>query len=257
MKAWRLVALALLVATACGSRAGSGGTELNGRTYLSIAVTENGAPRPLVTGTRIRLTFDQDGRRIAANAGCNHLGGQARIDAGRLVVTDLATTDMGCDRPRHDQDEWLGKLLLASPSITLTGTELVLATPTAELRLQDREVADPDRPLVGTKWVVDTLIDKDVASSIPQGAAAHLTLAADGSLAGSPGCNTMGGSFTSTATTMRFSGIFTTKMACEDGRMRVEQAVLDVLRDEVTYEIEANVLRLHHASGRGLQLRAE
>jgi heat shock protein HslJ len=257
MKAWRLAALALLVAAACGSRAGSGGTELNGRTYLSTVVTENGAPRTLVAGTRIRLTFDADGRRISANAGCNHLGGQAKIESGRLVVTDLATTDMGCDRPRHDQDEWLGKLLVARPSITLTGTELVLATTTAELRLQDREVADPDRPLVGTKWVVDTLIDKDVASSIPQGGTAHVTFAADGSLGGSAGCNMMGGSFTSTATTIRFSGIFTTKMACEDPRMRLEQSVLDVLRDEVTYEIEANVLRIHHPSGRGIQLHAE
>ncbi len=257
MTAWRLAALAVLVLAACGSRAGSGGTELNGRTYLSIAVVENGAPKALVAGTRIRLSFDPDGSRIAANAGCNHLGGQARIDAGRLVVTDLATTDMGCDRPRHEQDEWLGKLLLARPSITITGSQLVLATQTAELRLHDREVADPDRPLLGTRWIVDTIIDKDIASSIPQGAVAHVTLSADGSLSGSAGCNTMGGSFTSTGTALRFSGIFTTKMACEDGRMRLERSVLDVLRDEVTFEIEANVLRLQHPSGRGLQLRAE
>jgi heat shock protein HslJ len=230
--------------------------ELNGHTYLSTAVTENGAAKALVTGTRIRLTFAEDGKRISANAGCNHLGGTARIDAGRLVVVDLATTDMGCDKPRHDQDEWLAKLLTARPSISLDRSELLLTTPSIQVRLQDREVADPDRPLIGTRWVVDTIVDRDVASSVPLGGVAHLTLAADGSLTGSAGCNTMGGAYTSTGSTIRFTGIFTTKTACEDARMRLEQAVLGVLSGEVSYEIDADVLRVTHPSGRGLHLRA-
>lgn len=39
--------------------------------------------------------------------------------------------------------------------------------------------------------------------------------------------------------------------------MRLEQAVLDVLRDDVSYEIEADKLRLRHPSGKGIDLRAE
>jgi len=256
MRGLILAALCALVVGACGSRAGSGGTELNGKTYLSTAVTENGQAKSLVRGTRIRLSFADDGKRIAANAGCNQLGGGARVEGGRLLVTDVASTALGCDAARHAQDEWLGRLLAASPSIKLDGTELVLATATTEVRLQDREVADPDRPLVGTRWVVDTLVEKDVASSIPQGAVAHVTFNADGSLSGSAGCNTMGGSYASTATALRFAGIFTTKMACDDTRTRLERAVLGVLRDEVSYEIEADVLRVRHPSGSGLHFRA-
>ncbi|HET6702313.1 MAG TPA: META domain-containing protein, partial [Gemmatimonadaceae bacterium] len=99
--------------------------------------------------------------------------------------------------------------------------------------------------------------DRDPASSIPQGATAHLLVNVDGAFTGNTGCNQMGGSAVIAAPTIRFAGVFTTKMACEEGRMRLEQAVLGVLRDEVSYEIEADLLRLRHASGSGLDLRAE
>jgi heat shock protein HslJ len=253
-----VAALGVLFVVACGSRAGSGGLDdLRGRTFLSTGVIENGQAKPLVPGTRIRLNFGEEGRRIGANAGCNHIGGDARVEAGRLVAGDLAMTAMGCDGGRSEQDDWLVKFLTGAPTIRISGAELVLANNTVEIRLLDRTVADPDRPLIGTRWVVESIIDRDTASSIPQGAVANLLLNADGTFTGNTGCNHMGGGAVISAPTVRFAGVFTTKMACEDGRMRLEQAVLDVLRDEVSYEVEADVLRLRHASGKGLELRAE
>ena len=253
-----IAALGLLLLVGCGSRAASGGlSDLRGRTFLSTAVTENGQTRPLVAGTRIRLSFDEEGRRISANAGCNHLGGEARIEGGRLVAEQMAMTDMACDGGRGEQDAWLAKFLAGRPTIRASGTELVLASDTTEVRLMDRTVADPDRPLIGTRWIVESAIDRDTASSIPQGAIAQLVLNADGTFTGNAGCNQMGGAAVIATPTIRFSGVFTTKMACEDGRMRLEQHVLAVLRDDVSYEIEADQLRLRHASGKGLDLRAE
>jgi heat shock protein HslJ len=247
-----------LLFVACGSVAGSGGaTELRGRTFLSTEVRENGQPKPLVAGTRILLNFSADGTKIGANAGCNHMGGDARVENGRLVVGDLAMTMMGCDGGRNEQDAWVGKLLTERPSIQLSGAELVLSSATAEIRLIDRKIADPDRPLTGTRWVLESVIDRDAASSIPVGAVAHLTLNSDGAFRGNDGCNEMGGSAATMSATIRFSDVFTTKMACEPDRMRLEQAVLAVLRDEVTYEIDADVLRLRHPSGKGLDFRAE
>ena len=250
--------IALLFVVACGSRAGSGGMDdLRGRTFLSTGVTENGQPKQLVTGTRIRLNFGEEGRRIGANAGCNHMGGEARVENGRLVAGDMAMTAMGCDGGRSEQDAWLAKFLADKPTIRASGTELVLANNTTEIRLLDRTVADPDRPLIGTRWVVESVIDRDTASSIAQGAVAQLVLNADGTFTGNTGCNHMGGGAVIAAPTIRFAGVITTKMACEEGRMRLEQAVLSVLRDDVSYEIEADQLRLRHASGKGLDLRAE
>ena len=254
----RVVLAALgLVLVACGSLAGSGGTtDLRGRTFLSTAVTENGRPKSLVQGTRILVNFSADGTKIGANAGCNHMGGDARVENGRLIVGDMASTLMGCDGGRNEQDAWVAKLLTERPTIVISGAELVITSVTAEIRLVDRKVADPDRPLTGTLWTVETLIDGNAASSIPIGAVAHFTINPDGAFRGNTGCNQMGGTAVVTSTAIRFSGVFTTKMACEPDRMRLEQAVLDVLRDEVTCRIDADSLRLSHPSGRGLVLRA-
>ena len=247
-----------LLAVGCGSLVGSGVREdLRGRTYLSTQVSENGQPRPLVAGTRIRLRFSDDGRRISLDAGCNNIAGDASIERDRLVVRNMASTAMGCDPPRHEQDEWLSKVVSGSPEIRASGPDLVLSSGTTELRLKDREVADPDRPLVGTRWVVETIVDRDIASSVPQGATAYAILGSDGTFVGSTGCNEMGGSATPASKTIRFANVFTTKMACQQDRMRLEQAVLTVLRDEVGYEIEADLLRLRHPTGKGLDLRAE
>ena len=84
-----------------------------------------------------------------------------------------------------------------------------------------------------------------------------MTLGTDGRFTGNTGCNEMGGSALTTAATITFSDVFTTRMACEPDRMRLEQAVLAVLRDTVAYEVNADALRLRHPSGKGLDLRAE
>jgi hypothetical protein len=55
----------------------------------------------------------------------------------------------------------------------------------AAITLVDRTVANPDRALIGTRWVVDTLITSDVASSVPAGVVAFLQLGTDGRVHGS------------------------------------------------------------------------
>jgi heat shock protein HslJ len=261
-----LLLLALLLAAgACGrgpvSQAGatdSGGEQPWGRTFLSTSVTENGQPKPLVDGTRITLNFVADGHRLGAQAGCNQMGGPASFEGGHLVVGDMATTDMGCDPPRHAQDEWLARFLTSRPQWSRSGSTLTLDNGTTRIVLEDREVADPDRPLQGTKWVVDTIVDRDTASSVPAGAEAHLTFEDDNRFGGNTGCNGMGGNSVvhEDRSTITFSEVITTKMACDDDRMRVERAVLATLDGDVAYRIDANVLRLDGPGDHGLRLRA-
>ncbi|MGH8974872.1 MAG: META domain-containing protein [Acidimicrobiia bacterium] len=254
--------IVLLLGAACGdpattARAGQRSGDPWGRDFLSTAVTEKGQDRPLVTGSRIRLSFTDDGR-LVASAGCNTMGGQAEVRDGRLVVADLATTEMGCDPERHAQDEWLAGFLASNPRLDLSDDELTLTGDSAEIRLQDREVADPDRPLQRTRWVVDTVVDGDAASSVPEGADAHVVLGEDGTFGGSTGCNQMGGNAAvdEGAGTIDFSDVIATKIACGDDRMALERAVLSVLDGKVTYEIKADRLTLTHPDGQGLGLRA-
>ncbi|HEU5449007.1 MAG TPA: META domain-containing protein [Acidimicrobiia bacterium] len=265
-----LLLLALfLAAGACGqeripqagaadSTSTSTGGEPWGRMFLSTSVTENGQPKPLVEGTRITLNFFDDGHRLGAQAGCNQMGGPASFQGGRLVVNNMATTEMGCDPPRHAQDEWLARFLTSKPSWVRSGSTLTLDNSSVRVVLEDREVADPDRPLRGTKWVVDTIVEREAASSVPAGVEAYLTFEDGKSFRGNTGCNGMGGNSVvdEANSTITFSEVITTKMACDDDRMRVERAVLATLDGDVRYQIDADVLRLDGPGGRGLRLQA-
>jgi heat shock protein HslJ len=244
----RISVLLVLVLAGCAQGHAAGEGRPWGNTYLSTSVS-----RDLVGGTRIELRFGTDGR-LTARAGCNHLSGEAELDDGRLVVSALETTEMGCDPPRHEQDRWLAALLASRPELRLTGSELVLDGDGTRITLSDREVADPDRPLAGPVWVLDTLLDGQSAGSVPAGVTATLTFGADGRLTGSGGCNQLSGGYTSTAGRITFTGIGSTRMACPGEPDRVETAVLAVLRGDVAYTIEASRLTLTAPDGTGLGL---
>ena len=63
-----VLAAAVSLLGACGLVPGPGAeVEVEGRTFLSTGVTEDGRPRDLVEGSRVRLTFD-DGQLSAQAA---------------------------------------------------------------------------------------------------------------------------------------------------------------------------------------------
>jgi heat shock protein HslJ len=255
----RVIVLAgvLLALAACGqgrqSGGGAGGSAWPaGRTFLSTAVTEDGKPRPLVAGSRIELTFHDDGR-LSARAGCNHLGGPGAVSGDRLTVTDLSMTEMGCDQPLMAQDTWLADVLTGGLGWRLAGDELVLTGDRVELTLIDRRVADPDRPLVGTRWELDSILSGDSVSSVPDGAGeAVLEFAPDGSYQVTSGCVIAAGTAAVRADTITFTP---DGAICKKGGAVVE-AVAPVLRGAVTYRIEARRLTLNGANGKGLGFRA-
>lgn len=259
------IAISLLLATAAllGACTGGGSTTpgasgdppgaiapqgLDGRTFLSTAIDG----RVLVAGSVVRLTFRGD--QIGAQAGCNSLGGIYRLDGDRLVVGQMGGTDMGCDAPLMDQDTWLAGFLDGA-AIDLDGDTLSLKNGDVTLTLQDREVADPDRPLAGTRWVLDGIVSGDAVSSVPAGVTAALTFS-EGRVDVEAGCNRGGGTVEVADATISFGQIALTKMACEGDAMAVEEAMTAVLSGQVGYTIEAGRLTID-AGGAGLMLRAE
>ncbi|MEX2546670.1 MAG: META domain-containing protein [Chloroflexota bacterium] len=216
---------------------------LNGRHFLSVTVTDGGVVRALVAGTVIRLTF-QDGQ-LGASAGCNSMGGTYSIVDGKLIFHGGGMTEMGCDQPRHDQDDWLSAFLGSEPTIALNGNDLVLTSGTTTITLLDREVAEPDQPLVGTTWTLTSIITGEAVSSVPAGVLATIKFNADGSVEIHPGCNTGGGTYATNEDAITFSDLITTEMACLGPAMDVEGAVLAVLSaDSITYAIDSGSLTL-------------
>ena len=249
-----LVAFALATAFLLGACAGGGsatpepaGPGLDGRTFLSTGIEG----RALVAGSTVRLAFENG--QLSASTGCNSMGGPYRIEGDRLVADQLATTEMACDPALMEQDRWLADLL-GGATIALDGDTLTLTRVATRLTLVDREVADPDRPLIGTRWVVDGLVSGGAVSSVPAGVTAALTFS-DGRVDVEAGCNAGGGPVQVTDATLDFGPISLTKMACAPEAMAVERAVTAVLSGTAGYTIEAGTLTLD-AGGSGLTLRA-
>lgn len=248
-----LAALSVMLAAGCNLLPGSGSPDVSGREFLSTSVTVGGLAQPLVDGTRIRIAFDEDGM-LAAHAGCNHFGAMYRIDGGVLGITGGAMTEMGCDPALSEQDAWLFAFLGSQPQVRLSGDELVLEEGETVITLLDRELAEPDLPLIGPVWTVSAIISGDAVSSVPQDVIATLVFTDDQLVMVNTGCNTGSGGAEILAETIRFGDIALTRMACEGSAAQMEQAILTVLSaDVVRYEVDASVLELSIA-GYGLQL---
>jgi heat shock protein HslJ len=236
-----------------GSRgvAPGAGASLAGTTYVVTAVTEAGRPRQLAEATEVRLRFDED--RVVITAGCNTMGGSYRLDGTRLTVRELAMTDMGCDQARMDQDAWLVGLF-AGPVELVTGDDAAIRSGDTVLSLADRRLVSPDLPLAGTWWQLDSLVDGDVASSVPRGVVAYLRFR--GSVVEVyDGCNAGSGPAEVDGSRIRFGDRTQTLRGCLGAAGDVAGAVAAVLSGPTTFRIEERTLEITRGD-RTLGLRA-
>lgn len=220
-----------------------------GRTYVSTDVIVDGEPHPLVDGSRIRLVIDE--RSVGADAGCNSLGGEYEMDGDRLVVNGLAMTEMGCDPALMEQDDWLVDLLTAGPVLALDGDRLTLTSGDTVVSLVDGESVVADRPLRGTRWVLESYGGSepdDTVSSVP--AEVLSTLRLDGARAWvSPGCNHGSARYSLDGSDLRLDDIAMTLVGCDGERGDVERAVLDVLRHDLAWQVDGDALTLTSLAG--------
>jgi heat shock protein HslJ len=220
---------------------------VEGKTYVSTDV--KGAV--LVPGTQIRLAF-KDGN-LSASGGCNSMGGAYTIAVGRLSATHTFMTEMGCDEPRMQQDDWLARLL-GGAAITLAGGTLTLREGAVQVTLLDQKVVNPDRAVEGTHWVLDGIASGDAVSSVPTGATASI-LMANGRVQVETGCNAGVGTVQVTVDQFIFGTIALTRTVCDSGSMAVERALVAVLAGTVQYTIDADVLTINDGKA-GLTFRA-
>jgi heat shock protein HslJ len=259
------VALALLVLAGCGDSGSGGGTggstgrtglRLDGTSWIGTKASVDGADRPFVAGSTVRLDFS--GGAVSVHAGCNRMHGDYRLAGDRLTVGPLASTEMACAQPLMEQDAWLSRTVLASPlTAKLDGDTLTLTRPGLELVLTDRTVASPDVPLQGTAWELEATREGDAISLVPAGVRRPtLMIQRDGTVVLHTGCNSGGGTATVEGATITFGPVITTKMACADvAGQKTEAAVLGVLDGAVTWSVTERSLTLTHGD-RGLIYRS-
>lgn len=255
MRTLAVMAAALaLPLTACGNEAGPDGAggSLTGRSFLSTSVTEDGKAKQLAASTRVQFQFTADGRLIA-DAGCNMMQAPVSTEGGKLAVKELATTEMGCDAPRHAQDTWLAGILQQEPTWKLDTNQLNVTAGKTSLVLQDKALTQPELSLDGTRWTVESLINGETASHPTGAEKAHLTISGE-RVTGSTGCNDLQGIVSRTGDQLTFGEIATTRRACAGDAGALENAILTVLQGQLTFAIKVNRLSLRGTGGTGMDL---
>lgn len=260
----RLIRTAVLAALATATLAGCSNAssaapeppqaDLLGRTFVSTSV--EGTPIP--GGGPLMVSFVAPDR-IAGTAGCNRATGTADFSNGTITTGPMATTMMACPGERGGSDAWLTGFFEANPAWALDGDTLRLRTADSTVTLLDRKVAQPDRPLTGTTWVVDSTISPTAVTSSRaiEESSPTLQIASDGSVTGSTGCNTFTGTAQISGDTVTFGPLATTRMACAADVAEVERAVLTALDGSTTATVDSDRLRLMNANGNGLGLHAQ
>lgn len=265
----RPVLLALLAiavaAAACGGSSGSSSPAPTGSAapsgpdafdpagpWLLTEGVADGQPVPIVDGTRI--TLEVDGTSVSGESACNQYFGQIVVQGGVVRIDGLGGTEMGCEEPVMASETAYLAALARVTAMQQDGDAMVLLGDGVELRF-DRLQPPPTAELVGTTWILESLVMGDaVASTI--GEPAMLVLRDDGTLAGFTGCRTFEGRYTERGDTIEFTD-FALEGECAGGPADQDAHIVDVLEGGFGVSVAGPSLTLTGDGGNGLIYSAE
>lgn len=209
-------------------------------------------PVPLVPDWPITLRVE--GSALGGTSACNAYVGQLEPVDGRPAIREISGTQMGCgDHIMESEAEYLASLRRMN-QMGIEGNELVVRGPDVELRF----VPLPDAPveaLVGTEWVLQTMIVGDVAQP-PAGAPATLLLAADGTFTGSTGCRSFSGTWIQQGHRVETPIMGMDQVECPLTLQAQDSHVVSVVGDGFVPSIQDGLLTLLDPGSSGLVYRA-
>ncbi|MDQ4126233.1 MAG: META domain-containing protein [Actinomycetota bacterium] len=160
--------------------------------------------------TTITMEF-VSGDQIRGSAGCNTYGGGYSIEGEAFKAGGLALTEIGCPPDVAAAEEQFVEAVGAADAIARDRKRLTLTGPDAELVFRLVPPVDP-KPLTGTVWILDGLVEGQLASSaVASAEPSRLLLEDDGTFEGTTGCRSFTGTWSVsgdvvTVTQMVFEG---------------------------------------------------
>lgn len=247
-----LAAVALVAA--CGEQVGTttDGVDLEGSWHLVSGRDADGTFE--LRGREV--TLEVEGTEAGGTSACNLYGGRVEVDGDSVRLSELGGTEMGCEPDVMALEQRYLEALRAvergersEDALTLSGTGVSL-----EFSL---DAPVEDAALVGTTWLLESLIDGESVSSVASDG--ELRFLDGGAVVATVGCGVQRARYTLdgddvvlTELTDRDPG---TGMCTPDVEAQHEHAV-DVLRDGFTARIEGDRLTLMNRHGKGLDFRA-
>jgi len=227
-----------------GSGGPSEGTEPNGDWILVSGVQ-------VVDGYPISLTINE--LEFGGRAACNQYGGTILIGDDVWELSEMFMTEMACEPAVMDAEQAYLSAMNEVDGWYVTDGALTLTGPDPELVFEPAPEV-PTEALVGTEWVLESVIQDDAASSTV-GDPATLLLSDDGTLIGSTGCRTLTGTWVE-ADGQIFFPDFAADGECSDEVSRQDGIVVTVLGDGFRATIDGDVLTLTSMGDEGLVYRS-
>jgi heat shock protein HslJ len=188
--------------------------------------------------------------KVSGNAGCNDYTGSYTIDGDKLTFGTIASTTKACGPiPTALETAYLAALgKVATFSVSADTLELK----TAEGKVGLKYAAVKAATLTGTRWVA-TGVNNGAGGvvSVVAGTTVTAMFGTDGKVAGSGGCNTYNGPFTSDATAIKIGPLASTKKLCATptGVDDQESQFLAAMQKATKYSISGTKLELRDDSG--------
>ncbi|MEA2651137.1 MAG: hypothetical protein QOI85_858 [Chloroflexota bacterium] len=253
-----LIGLAsLLAACGAGQAAPSDPAASPGAVVGSWVLTGgsiDGADAPVLADHRVTMIIT--GSTVGGTAACNSYGSEIAMRADGLHLENLGQTEMACAEPAAmDAEATYMAALVRVREIVRDGEELVARGEGVELRFASLP-PPPTADLVGTTWVLDTVLVGDVAGS-PVGEPANLELNADGTFSGSTGCRTFSGDWVEQGDQIMAPSFGMDQTTCPAEFSDQDNHVVSVIGDGFIPTIEGDLLTLMDPGGIGLVYRAE
>jgi heat shock protein HslJ len=252
-----LAALALAL-MACGGGAAtpppSGGGMVDADAdWRLVEGTHADEPIPLVAGADITMTVA--GTQVSGRSACNLYGGEIVVVDGQLRFGQMMSTDMACDGPVMASEAMYLAAMAEVRAASRDGDRLTLTGPGVELVFERLE-PPPTAAMIGTTWVLDSLITADAVSSV-MGDPATLVLDADGSFRGSTGCRSFTGRYRELNAEIVFAEFAMDGAECPEDLAAQDGHVVSVLGDGFRAAVDGRRLTLTGAGNQGLGYHAD
>jgi len=247
----RLAASTAVVLAVAGCGAGAGSPPDVAGEWELVEFSRDGTVVPEPVGGRATLTL-ADGE-VGGTSFCNSYSGTYRLEGDELSVSGLGGTELGCAPALMEAESAYLAALAAVEQVGTAEGYLMLSGGDTELTYRPMPQVPPS-DLTGTGWVLETLLDGDVASS-PSGARAVLELADDGTLTASTGCRELTGRWSLDGDVVRVTSAEPAEASCDPDVTAQDEQVTAVLSRDFQVTVSEDSLTVTGVDGLGLVYR--